>query len=118
MHGAIGVASKIEESSMPSMSWKLAMSAAALVLWIVPVAGEELRPSELAAFPNVPATGDLTDVTSGGTAGAAGPARDFRVLWADPAIKDYVGISENEWDFNKPDGVPGFGSLSRPGAAR
>jgi hypothetical protein len=117
MHGAIGVASKIEESSMPSMSWKLAMSAAALVLWIMPVAGEELRPSELAAFPKVPATG-VTDVTSGGTAGAGGPARDFRALWADPAIKDFVGMSENEWDFNKPDGVPGFGSLSRPGAAR
>jgi hypothetical protein len=118
MHGAIGVAGKIEESSMPSMSWKRAMSAAALVLWSVPVAGEELRPSELAAFPSVPAAGGATDATSGGTAGAASPARDFRVLWADPAIKDFVGISENEWDFNKPDGVPGFGSLSRPGAAR
>jgi hypothetical protein len=117
MHGAIGVPSKIEESSMPSMSWKLAMSAAALVLWIMPVAGEELRPSELAAFPTIPTPG-VTDVTSGGTAGAAGPARDFRVLWADPAIKDFVGMSENEWDFNKPDGVPGFGSLSPPGAAR
>jgi hypothetical protein len=103
---------------MPSMSWKLAMSAAALVVWIMPVAGEERPPSDLAAFPSVPASGGVTDITSAGAAAASGPARDFRVLWADPAIKDFVGMSENEWDFNKPDGIPGFGSLSRPGAAR
>ena len=37
----------------------------------------------------------------------------LRRAWAaDPAIRDFIGLSENAWDFNAPDGVPGFGSLS------
>src|SRR5207247_10070525 len=42
----------------------------------------------------------------------------LRRAWsADPAIRDFVGLSENAWDFNAPDGVPGFGSIS-PDLAR
>src|SRR5262249_38502379 len=36
----------------------------------------------------------------------------LRRAWtADPAIRDFIGLSENSWDFNASDGVPGFGSL-------
>ncbi len=36
----------------------------------------------------------------------------LRRAWsADPAIRDYVGLSENSWDFNAPDAIPGFGPL-------
>jgi hypothetical protein len=36
----------------------------------------------------------------------------LRRAWAsDPAIRDFVGIAENQWDFTNPDAVPGFGSL-------
>ena len=36
----------------------------------------------------------------------------LRRLWlSDPAIRDFIGIAENQWDFTKPDSVPGFGSL-------
>ncbi len=36
----------------------------------------------------------------------------LRRAWlADPAIRDFVGIADNQWDFTKPDGVPGFGPL-------
>jgi hypothetical protein len=36
----------------------------------------------------------------------------LRRAWtADPAIRDFIGLSENAWDFSAPDGVPGFGSL-------
>jgi hypothetical protein len=36
----------------------------------------------------------------------------LRRAWsADPAIRDYIGLSENAWDFNAPDGHPGFGEL-------
>jgi hypothetical protein len=31
---------------------------------------------------------------------------------ADPAIRDFIGLSENSWDFNVLGGVPGFGSLT------
>ena len=30
---------------------------------------------------------------------------------ADPAIRDFIGLSENSWDFNDPGGIPGFGAL-------
>ena len=33
----------------------------------------------------------------------------LRRLWAlDPAIRDFVGPADYAWDFNAPDGVPGF----------
>jgi hypothetical protein len=36
----------------------------------------------------------------------------LRRAWVmDPAIRDFVGVAENQWDFNKPDSIPGFGSL-------
>jgi Protein of unknown function (DUF3306) len=36
----------------------------------------------------------------------------LRRAWvADPAIRDFVGIAENQWDFNDPNAIPGFGSL-------
>ena len=36
----------------------------------------------------------------------------LRRAWtSDPAIRDFVGIAENQWDFTNPDAVPGFGSL-------
>jgi hypothetical protein len=37
----------------------------------------------------------------------------LRRAWsADPAIRDFIGLSENAWDFNAPDSIPGFGSLT------
>ncbi|HEX2512061.1 MAG TPA: DUF3306 domain-containing protein [Xanthobacteraceae bacterium] len=47
----------------------------------------------------------------------------LRRAWsADPAIRDFVGLSENSWDFNAPNSLPGFGSLNadevRQAAAR
>ena len=47
----------------------------------------------------------------------------LRRAWsADPAIRDFIGLSENSWDFNAPNSVPGFGSLNaeevRQAAAR
>jgi Protein of unknown function (DUF3306) len=36
----------------------------------------------------------------------------LRRAWrGDPAIRDFIGLSENAWDFNARGGVPGFGSL-------
>jgi len=33
-------------------------------------------------------------------------------VWtADPAIRDFVGLSENAWDFTDPNAMPGFGPL-------
>jgi hypothetical protein len=36
----------------------------------------------------------------------------LRRAWAaDPAIRDFVGLAENAWDFTDPDAMPGFGPL-------
>ena len=37
----------------------------------------------------------------------------LRRAWAaDPAVRNFIGLSENSWDFTAPGGVPGFGPLS------
>lgn len=34
----------------------------------------------------------------------------LRQAWtSDPAIRDFIGIAENQWDFNDPNAIPGFG---------
>jgi hypothetical protein len=36
----------------------------------------------------------------------------LRRAWAsDPTIRDFIGLAENQWDFTRPEGVPGFGPL-------
>jgi hypothetical protein len=43
----------------------------------------------------------------------------LRRTWtADPAIRDFVGIADSQWDFNDPAAMPGFGSLGAADCAR
>jgi hypothetical protein len=36
----------------------------------------------------------------------------LRKAWtADPAIRDFIGLAENQWDFTDPSSIPGFGPL-------
>ena len=36
----------------------------------------------------------------------------LRKVWtADPAIRDFIGLAENQWDFTNPASIPGFGPL-------
>ncbi len=36
----------------------------------------------------------------------------LRRVWAtDPAIRDFIGIAENQWDFTDPTAIPGFGPM-------
>jgi hypothetical protein len=38
----------------------------------------------------------------------------LRRAWsADPAIRDFIGLAENAWDFNDPNAMHGFGPLDR-----
>ncbi len=43
---------------------------------------------------------------------------DIRLLLEDPAIREFIGPSENAWDFTAPNGVPGFGPISPPAEPR
>jgi hypothetical protein len=43
----------------------------------------------------------------------------LRRAWsADPAIRDFIGLSENSWDFTASDGMHGFGALDPADAKR
>ena len=43
----------------------------------------------------------------------------LRSAWtADPAIRDFIGIAESQWDFNDPATIPGFGSIGATDYAR
>lgn len=43
---------------------------------------------------------------------------DVRALWTDPQIRNFKGLSENDWDFSDPNGVPGFAPMETNGATR
>jgi hypothetical protein len=43
----------------------------------------------------------------------------LRRAWsADPAIRDFIGLAENSWDFTASDGMHGFGALDPADAKR
>ena len=43
----------------------------------------------------------------------------LRRAWSsDPAIRDFIGPVENGWDFNDPNGIPGFGPINAGDVAR
>ena len=43
----------------------------------------------------------------------------LRAAWvADPTIRDFIGIADNQWDFNDPTSMPGFGPLEAADGAR
>jgi hypothetical protein len=66
----------------------------------------------LAAFLLISSTISGTAQNASRTADPS-PTEIVRSMVQDPAIKDFVGIAENTWDFSKPGGVPG----SEPQAA-
>jgi len=78
-------------------------------------AEEPGRLVDLASLPPIESIGAGSDIRAflppGVPADLAGAA--LRRAWsADPAIRDFIGLSENSWDFTAPGGVPGFGSVT------
>src|SRR5579859_8068522 len=79
-----------------------------------PAAKTEDKPFDLASLPSIESIGANTDVTAflrpGVPADLARAA--LRRAWSsDPAIRDFVGLAENGWDFNDPNAMAGFGPL-------
>ncbi|WP_025035340.1 DUF3306 domain-containing protein [Bradyrhizobium sp. DOA9] len=83
-----------------------------------PTAPSETKEDEteldLSGLPSIDEINAATDITA---FLAKGIPRDLsraalRRAWAtDPAIRDFVGLAENAWDFNDPTAMPGFGPL-------
>src|SRR5579883_1186096 len=69
-------------------------------------------PPELPSVESITASSTVGDFLKTGVPAELARVALRRAWSVDPAIRDFVGLSENSWDFNAPDGVPGFGSLS------
>jgi hypothetical protein len=68
-------------------------------------------PASLPAIESITAASDVRAFLAPGVPLELTRAALRRAWVSDPNIRDFVGIAENQWDFTKPDGVPGFGPL-------
>jgi hypothetical protein len=73
-------------------------------------------PASLPSLESIAADTDIGAFLQSGVPAELTRAALRRVWSSDPAIRDFIGIAENQWDFNDPDGIPGFGPLPATGA--
>lgn len=69
---------------------------------------------DLSKLPSLDSITAATDVSAFMQAGVPAALRHaaLRRAWvADPAIRDFVGLAENAWDFTDPNAMAGFGAL-------
>jgi Protein of unknown function (DUF3306) len=74
----------------------------------------EHQPFDSASLPSIDTITADTDIVAflqSGVLAELTRAALRRAWTSDPSIRDSVGIAENQWDFNDPNGVPGFGPL-------
>ena len=87
-----------------------------------PQAGEAKPPEvDLSALPSLESITAATDIRPfllPGVPTELTRAALRRAWVADPAIRDFIGLAENAWDFTAPDTVPGFGSSVPADVAR
>ena len=67
--------------------------------------------SSLPPIDSIDAATDITAFLRKGIPSELGRAALRRAWVSDPAIRDFVGLAENAWDFNDPNAMPGFGPL-------
>jgi hypothetical protein len=74
----------------------------------------ETEPVDLASLPSLESITESTDITPFLRQGVPEELKRsaLRKMWtSDPAIRDFIGIAENQWDFNDPASIPGFGEI-------
>jgi hypothetical protein len=90
-----------------------ALATAALSGHLVSVEGAEPSVS-LPSIKSIAAGGDVRAFLKPGVPTDLACAA-LHIAWtSDPVIRDFVGIGDNDWDFNAQDGIPGFGALEQP----
>jgi hypothetical protein len=75
-------------------------------------------PASLPPIESINASSDIRPFLAAGVPADLTRAALRRVWSADHEIRDFVGLSENSWDFNALGTVPGFGSLTAEDARR
>ena len=69
------------------------------------------RSGEPPAIESITAGSDIRAFLQSGVPAELTKAALRRVWTTDPAIRDFIGIAENQWDFTDPTAMPGFGPL-------
>jgi Protein of unknown function (DUF3306) len=68
-------------------------------------------PASLPSIESIAADTDIVAFLRTGVPAELTRAALRRAWTSDPAIRDFIGIAENQWDFNDPNAIPGFGPL-------
>jgi hypothetical protein len=68
-------------------------------------------PAGLPPIDSISAATDISAFLQAGVPAALTRAALRRAWVSDPAIRDFIGIAENQWDFTDPTAMPGFGWL-------
>jgi hypothetical protein len=68
-------------------------------------------PASLPSLDSIDAQTDVTGFLKAGVPPDLTRAALRRAWSADPAIRDFKGLAENDWDFNDPNSMMGFGPL-------
>ncbi len=77
-----------------------------------------LDPEKLPPIESIGAGSDIRPFLATGVPADLARAALRRVWLSDPKIRDFVGLSENSWDFNAPGAMAGFGPIDKEEAAR
>lgn len=83
--------------------------------------GETKPPFDAASLPPIESIGAGSDIRAFLAVGVPSDltrAALRRVWLKDPKIRNFIGLSENSWDFNAPGAMAGFGPIDKEEAAR
>ena len=75
-------------------------------------------PASLPPIESIGAGSDIRAFLAAGVPADLTRAALRRAWSSDPTIRDFVGLSENSWDFNAPGAMPGFGAIDKDEVAR
>jgi Protein of unknown function (DUF3306) len=72
---------------------------------------EAFDPASLPSIGSITADTDIVAFLKSGVPTKLTRAALRQAWTSDPAIRDFIGIADNQWDFNDPNGISGFGRL-------
>jgi TorA maturation chaperone TorD len=75
------------------------------------LASTSFDPASLPPLQSITAGTDIRSFLGSGVPVELTKAALRRAWVTDPAIRDFIGIAESQWDFNDPTAMPGFGPL-------
>jgi uncharacterized protein DUF3306 len=102
---------KVASPGAPSSRGEVAQNASSAVTKAAP-APVPNKPQSLPPVEVIDANTDIREFLAEGVPTGLVRAALRRAWASDPAIRDFVGLAENAWDFNAPDPAHGFGTVS------